>query len=198
MVAPVRSRPRPKNNNDFRVNEDPREFDNAYRRILGDQGDKILTEEVKWLAVTHKSFDQGRRGFNDRLAFLGKRIVDLQTSLALLNSPKSRQQAEAHSAGDPHGRTPFRHAALEGLEGLTPFAKAQATDKRRMAQLAEQYGLGRVMRWKPRKADNLQTSGVETVLAHTVYSIVGAVALQKGGEVANNVVRQRILRPLGL
>lgn len=31
----------------------------------------MLTDEVKWLAVTHKSFDHGRRGFNDRLAFLG-------------------------------------------------------------------------------------------------------------------------------
>lgn len=39
--------------------------------MLGEGGDKILSEEVKWLAVTHKSFDQGRRGFNDRLAFIG-------------------------------------------------------------------------------------------------------------------------------
>ena len=31
----------------------------------------MLTEETKWLAVTHKSFDHGRRGFNDRLAYLG-------------------------------------------------------------------------------------------------------------------------------
>ena len=31
----------------------------------------MLTEEVKWLAVTHKSFDHGKRGYNDRLAFLG-------------------------------------------------------------------------------------------------------------------------------
>lgn len=31
----------------------------------------MLSEEIKWLAVTHKSFDQGRRGYNDRLALLG-------------------------------------------------------------------------------------------------------------------------------
>jgi large subunit ribosomal protein L15 len=31
----------------------------------------MLSEEVKWLAITHKSFDQGRRGFNDRLANMG-------------------------------------------------------------------------------------------------------------------------------
>jgi large subunit ribosomal protein L15 len=39
--------------------------------MLGNGGDQVLSDELKWLAVTHKSFDQGRRGFNDRLAFLG-------------------------------------------------------------------------------------------------------------------------------
>jgi large subunit ribosomal protein L15 len=70
MIAPVPlNKHHPSNR--FRVNEDPEKLDAIYNRILGDGGDKILTEEVKWLAVTHKSFDQGRRGYNDRLAFLG-------------------------------------------------------------------------------------------------------------------------------
>ena len=72
MTAPFRSKP-PVANNDFTVNEDPERLDDVYVRILGSGGDKMLTEEVKWLAVTHKSFDHGRRGYNDRLAFLGKR-----------------------------------------------------------------------------------------------------------------------------
>jgi large subunit ribosomal protein L15 len=56
---------------EFSVNEDPAILDRFYIRILGKDGDKLLSDEIKWLAVTHKSFDQGRRGFNDRLAFLG-------------------------------------------------------------------------------------------------------------------------------
>lgn len=47
-------------------------MDEFYRSLLGPNGDKMLSEEIKWLAVTHKSFDQGRRGYNDRLALLGK------------------------------------------------------------------------------------------------------------------------------
>jgi len=53
------------------VNEDPARLDRFYNTFLGRGGSEVLTEEVKWLAVTHKSFDQGRRGFNDRLAFYG-------------------------------------------------------------------------------------------------------------------------------
>ena len=58
--------------NAFLVNEDPKLLDKTYVRVLGKNGDEMLTDEVKWLAVTHKSFDHGRRGFNDRLAFLGR------------------------------------------------------------------------------------------------------------------------------
>lgn len=52
-------------------NSDPKVLDRFYIGLLGPDGDKVLSDEVKWLAVTHKSFDQGRRGYNDRLAFLG-------------------------------------------------------------------------------------------------------------------------------
>lgn len=55
----------------WECNSDPRLLDDFYIRFLGRGGETVLTEEVKWLAITHKSFDQGRRGFNDRLAFLG-------------------------------------------------------------------------------------------------------------------------------
>ena len=58
--------------------------------------------------------------------------------------------------------------------------------------------MDKVVRWKPKKSDNLQGSGVETVLAHTVYSIIGALALQRGGEVAARTARERVLLPLGL
>jgi large subunit ribosomal protein L15 len=71
MVAPFRTRPKPEGP-EYVVNSDPRRLDDVYVRFLGKDGDKVLSEEVKWLAVTHKSFDHGRRGFNDRLALLGR------------------------------------------------------------------------------------------------------------------------------
>ena len=70
MKAPFRSKPPPRGPQ-FKVNDDPGTLDQVYVQVLGDGGDAMLAEDVKWLAVTHKSFDHGRRGFNDRLAFLG-------------------------------------------------------------------------------------------------------------------------------
>ena len=66
------------------VNEDPVQLDKAYVRVLGRGGEAMLTEEVKWLAVTHKSFDHGKRGYNDRLAFLGTILLQLENTGKLI------------------------------------------------------------------------------------------------------------------
>ncbi|KAI9887372.1 MAG: hypothetical protein M1823_000797 [Watsoniomyces obsoletus] len=181
----------------WKTNEDPELLNRVYVRILGEGGDRLLTEEVKWLAVTHKSFDQGRRGYNDRLAVLGRRIVVLQASLNLIMSPAARERAPK-PAPDPHGRTPFAHPALEGLETLTSQSVLETLDRSRLGPLAVKYGLTRVLRWLPKKPDNLQGSGIDTVLTEALYAIVGAIALQGGGEKAAKIARDRILAPLGV
>jgi large subunit ribosomal protein L15 len=71
MKAPIRAHPGPASYQNSKINDDPKKLDAMYIRFLGRDGHKLLSEETKWLAVTHKSFDHGRRGFNDRLAFLG-------------------------------------------------------------------------------------------------------------------------------
>ncbi|TKA29532.1 hypothetical protein B0A50_03545 [Salinomyces thailandicus] len=179
----------------WRVNDKQEPLDEMYDRLIGRVGESaakeqglkgsrgrdMLAEDVKWLAITHKSFDHGRQGFNDRLAFLGKRILDLQTSLALLRHPPS--------PANPTTATPPAPTLPPTYLHLSPP---------RIAALAQTYGLDKVVRWKPKKAVNLKGSGLETVLAHTVCSVIGALALQRGGEVAARVVRERVLGPLGV
>ena len=46
--------------------------------------------------------------------------------------------------------------------------------------------------------DKLDSSGIEAVLTTTMYAIIGAVALQRGGEVAAEVAREKVLKPLGV
>ena len=48
------------------------------------------------------------------------------------------------------------------------------------------------------QANDIGGSGANLVYAQTMCAIIGAVALQKGAEVANRIVRARILSPLGL
>lgn len=160
------------NRSKFFVNTDPALLDQFYVRMLGNGGDKLLNDELKWLTVTHKSFDQGRRGFNDRLAFLGmgkeslwfycfvttrrshrnislgKRIVQLQASLALVQNPENAPTTNPPK--DKYGREPFVHPALQGLNNLSLNTKSFLTDRAKVAELAQKYDMPRVLRWNPR------------------------------------------------
>lgn len=73
-----------------------------------------------------------------------------------------------------------------------------ALSKERLGPLAQSYGLDRVTRWKPRYPDRMKTSGIDVVLSQSLMAIIGALALQKGGEVANSVAREKVLKPLGI
>lgn len=179
----------------YECNSDPAKLDRMYNTFLGRGGDKLLTDEVKWLAVTHKSFDQGRRGFNDRLAFLGRRILHLQTTVTQLHSASDKGPS-ASSSSD--GRVPFTHPALEGLNNATSIPRAEILSRERLGGLARQMGLAEVIRWKPRDPSHMSASGIDTVLTSTIYAIIGAIALQKGGNVAGQVARERVLKPLGV
>jgi large subunit ribosomal protein L15 len=78
--------------------------------------------------------------------------VELQTSLALV---QSSSESLIPPVNDPHGRTPFHHPALEGVEALTQRAKDKVTDKKQLSGLATSYGLQGVIRWKPKKVSVL-------------------------------------------
>lgn len=132
--------------------------------------------------------------------------MELQTSLALIDNPRPSFQSQStrssptSSGATLHGSRPLPvpAPALVGIENVTATMKTHVLDRSRLAQIAEKYGLDGVIRWKPRQIDNLRSSGLETVLAQTVYAIVGAVALKKGGVAAATLVRERILKPLGV
>lgn len=196
MKAPFPWRPKDPANA-FEINSDPGRLDRFYISFLGRGGDKMLTEEVKWLAVTHKSFDQGRRGFNDRLAFFGRRILILQTNLALLNSPTPPNTQRRHS-NPSEMRIPFDHPALEGLSNLSGTPMGEILTKSRLAAVATQAGMRDIMRWQPRFVQKLETSGIEVVLNSCLFAIIGGIALQKGEAVAVDVAKEKILKSLGI
>ena len=79
----------------------------------------------------------------------GKRIVNLQTSLALLY----RKDGTFVDPPDPHAdeREPFRHPVIDLLPRLTEQSRLEVANSRRMANLGRRMGMLDVVRWKPRK-----------------------------------------------
>ncbi|KAI5461732.1 ribonuclease-III-like-domain-containing protein [Mariannaea sp. PMI_226] len=171
------------------VNNDPRKLDEMYDRLLGPNGNKLLPEELKWLAVTHKSFDQGRRGFNDRLALLGRMALIMETTKHIV----TKEPMEGSRTTDEFDRQPFEHPQLASIDNLSVEGPRDIVGKDKLYELAIDVGLIDVVRWKPRLVQKLKASGVEVVLNSSILAIIGAITLQHGASVASQVIRERIL-----
>ncbi|KAK9780434.1 hypothetical protein SCAR479_02549 [Seiridium cardinale] len=175
-------------NSVWSVNTDPAKLDDALNNLLGKGGERLLPDELKWLAVTHKSFDQGRRGFNDRLAYLGRQIALTEAMQSIL-SETAGPLGEQTMDKDPFEgrREPFENAMLEKADRLTFQLPNSIFNLKNMQKLAVETGISEVVRWKPRQTESLRASGISVVMSGALYAIVGAVALQHGGKAASRV-----------
>lgn len=140
--------------------------------------------------------------------------MELQTSLGLLAS-RDASRFLGESLNDPHGREPFEHPATTNIETLLGNAKSFFTHHRQIARVAEEYEIPSVVRWQPKNVscvrniffeakltsmqpENLQGSGSDMVYAQTVYAIIGALAMEQGGAVANRITREKVIESLGI
>lgn len=93
---------------------------------------------------------------------IGKRIVQLQVSLALAQSTGGSATSIAE---DSYGRKPFAHPALDGLKNLSASTKALLTSKEKLAELAQKYEMQKVLRWGPRHVSHLSDRRAEMRMA---------------------------------
>ncbi|KAG5932500.1 hypothetical protein E4U53_001301 [Claviceps sorghi] len=171
------------------VNNNPGRLDDMYNRLLGPGGSRMLPEELKWLAVTHKSFDQGRRGFNDKLALMGRLTLVMEATKEIV----SKAPLEGSRQTDDLPRTPFEHEQLAAVDNLSVESPKDVVGKEKLYVLANKVGLRDVVRWKPRLPNHLEASGIEVVLNSAIMAIIGAITLQHGSVVAASIVRKKIL-----
>ncbi|KAL7271583.1 hypothetical protein RUND412_005642 [Rhizina undulata] len=184
----------------FKVNDDSAKLDAMYERLLG--GRVGLKDEVKWQAVTHKSFDHGRQPFNEKLSFLGKRIVYFHASVQLLNGSKTAPASTPTAAaeyksleGVPYlTPEPFTHENYRSLDSITNQNVKALVDSANLEQFTRLVGIQGVMRWQPANERELWRSGLDKIAIECLFAIVGAVALQKGGDVAGRLVTDRIFK----
>lgn len=179
----------------WHVNKDPQKLDDALASFIGRDGEKMLPDELKWLAVTHKSFDQGRRGFNDRLAFLGRQICIVEATESIISAPPNYETLVADPFAEE--RQPFEDGPIRSLDNLSQNQPTNVFSLEKLSQIAIETGLSKVVRWKPRMPENEVASGSITVQAGAIYAIVGALALHNGGKAASKIVRERIMKKLG-
>lgn len=119
--------------------------------------------------------------------------------------------------GDPWQRKHYESPALQNVDKLSMTRPQDIISLSGLAHVGLSNRLNEVMRWKPRNVscspyrhdlhrrrsltyliisqpDNLKGSGLETVLATSIFAIIGAVSLQHGAEAASKLARDRVIR----
>ncbi|KAF9340591.1 hypothetical protein BGZ91_001211 [Linnemannia elongata] len=116
-------------------------------------------------SITHKSFSHGSLPTNEKLGYLGRTFLQMHMTEQKWDKVKSNRTLRSS------------------------VAHATATDK--LAKVARSMGVDEVMRWKAASSTDSKV-GEDSVLAHTMEAIVGAVYHDKGSKAAREFVAKHI------
>jgi len=75
----------------------------------------------------------------------GRRAIILEVTKSIISSPVTTPREQ-----DQYGREPFEHPALAGLANLNQTLPTGVFSKDKVAALASEVGLPRVIRWVPK------------------------------------------------
>lgn len=138
-----------------------------------------IPEDLALQALTHKSFANGIKPYNEKLVAMGLRVLNLFLAKHVIEQETSNENAINGKNLDVLG---------------TPMAK-ELGGKMSLGLFARQHKLNESMFWKLHNHDlTFEKSGEMKVSAHMMYALVGAVAFVHGKRRAEEFVLEKLLK----
>ncbi|KAF3992316.1 hypothetical protein FT663_01153 [Candidozyma haemuli var. vulneris] len=138
-----------------------------------------IPEEMARQVLTHKSFGNGIKVYNEKLVVMGSKVLSLFLAKHVIEQQTSNENAINGKNLDVLG---------------TPVAK-ELGGKTSLGLFAKQHNLNQNMFWKSHNHHlTFESSGEMKVSAHMMYALVGAVAYVHGKKSAEEFVREKFLK----
>lgn len=183
---------------------DPSEYHTFITSYTGIASSKQLSDAVAQQIFTHKSFKHGKAPYNEKLAFLGRRVLYAQLSSHIMSNSAHESSistvddtaASSDTSTTPSSPSPAHDASvvheprqltLQKLESHYLSPDHIGTSALRIP------GLAALLRWTPRDTTQLHASGQVKVAGDAMTALVGALELQCGGDVAAAFVRRALV-----
>lgn len=147
--------------------------------IKGFLGDKYgISDELALQVITHKSFGNGIKPFNEKLGVMGSKIMNLFFAKYVTSTKTPNEMTINGLNLDPLG---------------SPMAK-ELTARLSNGLFAKQNQLNTIMFWKSFNHDlSFESSGELRISAQMIYALVGAVTFTHGKQVAEQFLHEKFL-----
>lgn len=147
-------------------------------------GDKFqIPDEIALQIITHKSFGNGIKPYNEKLAAMGSKLLSLFAAKHVVNKPTEKDAKLVISGknlsilGSPNAKE------LHGRKSTGYFTKFN--------------GLNNIMFWKSRNPTlNFESSGELKVSSQLLYSLIGAVNIYHGKAKAEEFISDNVIKGL--
>ncbi|KAK6455491.1 ribonuclease-III-like-domain-containing protein [Scheffersomyces xylosifermentans] len=137
-----------------------------------------ITDDLALQVLTHKSFGNGIKPYNEKLGAMGSKMLNLFFAKFVVEQPSTNELAINGKNLDVLG---------------TPVAKELA-GRLALGIFARSNNLNSTMFWKSyNHGVGFETSGEMKVSAQMMYALVGAVTFVHGKTVAEEFIREKLL-----
>lgn len=137
-----------------------------------------IPDELVLQVLTHKSFGNGIKPYNEKLSTMGSKLLNLVLAKYVVSTPTSNELAVNGQNLDVLG---------------TPMAK-ELGGRMALGVFAKNTRLNTIMFWKLYNSLlSFEKSGELKVSAQMMYALVGAVTFSHGKKVAEEFVREKLL-----
>lgn len=136
-----------------------------------------ISDDLALQVLTHKSFGNGIKPYNEKLSAMGSKILNLFCAKLVTDKATTNENAidgkNLDSLGSPIAKE------LSGRMSLGLFAKST--------------NLNSIMFWKSYNHDlSFESSGEMKVSAQMMYALIGAITFTHGKEIAEAFIREKL------
>lgn len=137
-----------------------------------------ISDDLALQVLTHKSFGNGIKPYNEKLSTMGSKILNLFLAKFVVEQPSTNELAVNGKNLDVLGSPMAKE--LAGRMSLGIFARSTK--------------LNSIMFWKSyNHALGFETSGEMKVSAQMIYALIGAVTFSHGKAVAEEFIKEKFL-----
>ncbi|CUM63584.1 uncharacterized protein PRCAT00001163001 [Priceomyces carsonii] len=137
-----------------------------------------ISDELALQVITHKSFGNGAKPYNEKLSAMGSKLMNLYFAKYVTSKSTSNELAI-------NGKN---------LDSLGSPAARELGGRLALAMFARNNNVNRIMFWKSYNYGlSFEASGEMKVSAQMMYALVGAVTFVHGKETAEAFIKEKLL-----